>query len=330
MINRIGLALLLPAFALLFSCENDLDLSGEYDETIIIYGLLDHTKDTQFVKINKSFLGDGSALDYAQEPDSFIFENIDATLTNLSDNSVITLQPISAPKKPGAFSDEKNIVYYTTAPLTGGRKYQLDVVNQKSGEHAKASTVVIDTVNLTGYLGVKGSQVNLKAPSGYIPMVVSYAVKPHVYRYETELIFNYYEYPKSNFSAGINKQIHFNLGMRLASSSSDGSVSYLFDGEEFFRKVGEKVEPDPSVEREIVDMKFVVKVASKALQQYIEVNGELDGISQVRPDFSNIENGYGIFSSTYEDTVSKVFSINSAQELKQGDYTSRLGFVDNF
>ena len=49
-------------FVLLFtSCETEFDVNADGDEIIVVYGLLDSSKDTQFVKINKAFLGEDDA-----------------------------------------------------------------------------------------------------------------------------------------------------------------------------------------------------------------------------------------------------------------------------
>ena len=37
------------------SCETDFDVNAPYDKIPIIYGVLDQSTDTQWVKINKSF-----------------------------------------------------------------------------------------------------------------------------------------------------------------------------------------------------------------------------------------------------------------------------------
>jgi hypothetical protein len=54
----------------LIGCETDVDLNAPYDSTTIVYGLLDPVQDTQWIKINKTFLGEGNNLDYALIRDS--------------------------------------------------------------------------------------------------------------------------------------------------------------------------------------------------------------------------------------------------------------------
>jgi hypothetical protein len=64
--------LLLTAVATLLStsCSNELDVTAPYEENTVVYALLDKGTTTQFVKINKAFLGPDNALVYAAVPDS--------------------------------------------------------------------------------------------------------------------------------------------------------------------------------------------------------------------------------------------------------------------
>ena len=44
------------AVGLFSSCETDFELNAPYKTIPVLYGLLDQSLDTQFVKINKSYL----------------------------------------------------------------------------------------------------------------------------------------------------------------------------------------------------------------------------------------------------------------------------------
>ena len=57
-------------YLFLISCNSDIEVITDWKETNVIYGLLDASKDTQYVKINKVFLGEGDAYEMAQFPDS--------------------------------------------------------------------------------------------------------------------------------------------------------------------------------------------------------------------------------------------------------------------
>ena len=52
------------------SCETDFDVNADWEETTVIYGLLDAGTELQQVKISKAFLGEMDALQMAQYADS--------------------------------------------------------------------------------------------------------------------------------------------------------------------------------------------------------------------------------------------------------------------
>ena len=65
------LLLLLSLFtALFFGCKTDFEVNAPWKETTVIFGLLDQTQKVQMIKINKAFLGEGDANQFAQNPDS--------------------------------------------------------------------------------------------------------------------------------------------------------------------------------------------------------------------------------------------------------------------
>ena len=65
----------------LTSCNEDVDLIGDFQETAVVFSLLDKSDTLHYVKINRAFIGPGNALDIAQIPDSNYFNQIDATIT---------------------------------------------------------------------------------------------------------------------------------------------------------------------------------------------------------------------------------------------------------
>ena len=110
-------ATLILATSILFSaCSTDFEVIGDWKETMVVYGLLDQAQDTQYIKINKAFLGEGNAFEYAMIKDSTQFVNsLNVTLQRIKNGSVIatyTLTPDNTkPKDPGTFysSDQANL-----------------------------------------------------------------------------------------------------------------------------------------------------------------------------------------------------------------------------
>ena len=68
--------LFLSIFAIVFTaCEADFDVNAEWEETTVVYGLLDAGKYLQKIKISKAFLGKMDAMQMAQYADSINFDS---------------------------------------------------------------------------------------------------------------------------------------------------------------------------------------------------------------------------------------------------------------
>lgn len=67
--KRLYFLLCLPLLALFFSCTTDIDLYADYKQVPIIYGLLDATADTNYIKITRAFYVEGDAYQVALNPD---------------------------------------------------------------------------------------------------------------------------------------------------------------------------------------------------------------------------------------------------------------------
>jgi len=113
----------------LSSCNEKIDLLGDYQETAVVYGLLDHADSLHFIKITRAFIGPGSAVDLAQIPDSSYFNQVDATVTEyvggvatraweLRDTLVMNKEINGA-----FYGPEQKVYYFKTLP-TGPNEVQ--------------------------------------------------------------------------------------------------------------------------------------------------------------------------------------------------------------
>ena len=95
-----------------WSCTTDFDLSGEYKETAIIYGLLDPAASTQYIKITKGYFNENkSAIESMQEYDSVYYDTtlLIVELEELNENGTtlrtIKMNPTTDfPKEEGDFN----------------------------------------------------------------------------------------------------------------------------------------------------------------------------------------------------------------------------------
>lgn len=124
------------------NCEEDFDIVTEYKDQTVIYGLLNHKDpwdpsglDTNWIVVNKAFLGEASVPDMAGVADSVNYPDYDAISVTLQrinsldpksgiyegsdplNNDLIVLKHTTHYKKEGFFARDENVVFYTTKAL---------------------------------------------------------------------------------------------------------------------------------------------------------------------------------------------------------------------
>src|SRR5690606_17596542 len=121
-VSAFSLSMVIALFTL-SGCETDVDIMAPYKSTPVIYAVLDHTVDTQFVRINRTYLGEGNVSDYAAIKDSVEYpvDMVEAKLFKYRGNNLldsILLETIEVPSRsPGVFYRQNVLFYYTAEPL---------------------------------------------------------------------------------------------------------------------------------------------------------------------------------------------------------------------
>src|SRR5690606_25625996 len=114
------------ALLLFNSCDNDIEILGDYEEAASVYALLDPNSPVQFIKINKVFTNPNSkAADVAKISDSLYFDTLSPSLIDLSNGARIPLFKANiALKDSGFFANSPNYLYVTTQRIFADRKYR--------------------------------------------------------------------------------------------------------------------------------------------------------------------------------------------------------------
>ena len=103
------------------SCKTDFEINAPYEITPVVYGVIDQSLDTQFIKINKAFLGSGNNINYAAINDCTLFDSVLAVLEAYDYSGVLvdvdTLkEKMVVGMDPGIFYNDSQKVYYSTIP----------------------------------------------------------------------------------------------------------------------------------------------------------------------------------------------------------------------
>ena len=338
------------SISLIFSsCSTDFELNAPYETIPVVYGLLDQSKDTQFVKINRSFLGYGNNVDYAAINDCTHFENVVAVLEeynefgNLIDHDTLKELMVSN-LQPGIFYEDSQKVYYLETDndsLKEENTYHLKVSVPDKGLNFDAETDLIkgswlnfkfQTILYLAGSGFKVADVDLATTEdGYLEQTLRWTTAERGKRYELMLRLHYTEV--YNDLSEQEKYLEWNLGRQISVSSSGGEEMFKdVSGGSFFNFVETQLqnyENEDQVMKRVLGMdavEIILTAGNEDLNTYMQVNEPVTGIVTERPIFTNVNNGIGIFASKYSTKVSTFLSDGSMLEICAGQKTSGFKF----
>lgn len=326
--------LLLITTTLVFSgCKNDLEVLAPYKETCIVYGLLNAADSTQYIRINRAFLGEQDASIMAQHPDSFNYPNIlDVTLERWKNGSKLDSYSLerdsSINLEPGIFANTPNILYKTPQGKTifSDSDYRLSIYNRVLGITTTSETMVLGKVNVLKPLVIPGNAIIIGLYN-VPPYNVRFATDPEAAGYNLTVKFNYAEAPVNNPTALVSKTLELQLPNEPNSGVGSSAKEYLLLPEDLFGLAASQIPVDNNLNRTFKSLTFVFTAAAQEFYTYSEVNQPPTGLVQSIPDYTNIINGKGIFSSRYTTVIPNVYLDNTTMDsLRNGSITQPLRF----
>jgi len=299
--------LILSVFAIVFTaCETDFDVNATWEEVTVVYGLLDagDGKELQQIKISKAFLGEMDALQMAQYADSINFDEGELAvkvirIKNNGNTDTITLNEVPTLRNEGVFND--SIMVYTFKHendflKTNDALYELLIENNITGNKVSSITHIISNFDFDPVFRNTNSpfQFGFYNNNEYSPSTITWEDSGDNGKiYQLDLVIHYSE---ANIGGGnlVDKQLVFSQDL-----VSDNETKLSIEGESFFNFLRVNLEQDNTKERRFTGIDLVMTVGSEDLETYIDVNKPITGIVQERPQFTNVNNGIGLFSSRF-------------------------------
>lgn len=323
----------------LSACSTDLSVIGDHKETMIVYGLLDQSQPKQYIKVNKAFLGDGNALEYAQAKDSTQYSNqLLVTIKQIHNGTIVhtdTLMPDNTiSKDSGVFygPTQTNVIYsFDTPPgtLDINNQYELTVKNPITGLTASGQTGLVGDATFNSpapsspfYGFVLSSNSNYQFPVRW-----SSGANARVYQLTVRL-----NYIDSTTTGNNTKSIEWVFPSIETEKLSGGeAMQNDFLGQSFLRFVGNQLSDfNGLLGRRVLTADLILVAGSDDLNTFINVNKPSTSLVQERPEYTNINNGLGIFSSRYnQPPMTKPLAAATLDSLSCGVYTKHLKFLDH-
>ena len=325
------------------SCKTDFEINAPYDDIPVIYAALDQSIDTQYVKINKTYLGDGNNTLYANINDSILFPNLSATIDEVKNGSVTNSYLLSEKWvkdiEPGLFNTDSQKVYYfvPNGGLDSSATYKLTLNIDEGRKTATATTNLVEGFSFSQIFKQQlFAGVGFKNGNGnYSNMLIKWSTAKGALLYELGLRFHFDEYYTDGSVA--SKQLYWSFGVAESLSANGGEdLTKEVKGDGFYKFIQanlKDVDMTNINKRVVTKIVFNVAAAGEDLSTYISVNLPSNSIVADRPNFSNIEGGLGVFSSRTNLILDEVtpgspllLNFISQEELKNGQYTGTLKF----
>lgn len=322
--KKISVLLAFIVLAFFSGCETDFDVNAKWKDITIVYGLLNQNDTIHYIKINKAFLGSGNALEMAQIPDSSLYDTavlkvrLEAYLDgNLKATHV--LHPTDEiVKDSGTFYHPSQVLYKTNAPLNAAYTYKLVIENKKTGSLITSQTPLIQsfTIEKPRY----GVSLNMDSDNDE---AVEWQSATYGRRYQVVIRFHYKELKSGSYDS-LNCYVDWNLPTKDSKTIDGGEdIKLSYKRSTFYTQIksqilnggrllsnGAQLPYDANATRYAGKVEFIYYVIGDELATYIDVNGPSTGVLLDKPEYTNIENGIGIFSCRY--TQSRNYNLNPA------------------
>lgn len=329
----------------LMSCKPDIELTSDYKDVTVVYGLLNPLDQYQYIKIYKGYLTKENALVWASDLNNIsYFDDITVKMEEYYPESVGgalggTLRTtyeldtvMSIQKNYGVFASPTQVLYRLKRPIREGYRYRLVVENKKTGRTVTSETSTISNMVFNIPLGSSHttSTFNINKSD---PWPVGFKVSDwpvNAYAVDAYVTFRY-----------IEKNIH--TGELEYKSVKDVCVTtgFVYGNEASFkpnviyRILHDNIEVNDDVLRypdtyECIDIKLWT--CDEVYYKYYKIAQPSSSIVQDRVNYTNIEAednmALGFFASrTYCERKFRIDVVNHNEDsLVNGQWTKNLNF----
>lgn len=343
MFKRLSFITAILAIVTFSSCDTNFTLNGDYERIPVVFGLLDQNESTHYVKITRTFLGDGNNYDFAQIADSSYFNQVDAQVIELNDG-VETRRwqlhdTIIPNKESGTFyGPEQKVYVFYADDLDETMEYKIVADLDEGDYQIDAQTELIQNFSLSFLIYSQGFTFSFGSPSSsatgnYSSFISSYTEGKHAALYNPVLNIKYRETYADGTTADF--VIPWSKGdVEQDKPESPSTATLNFAGEEFYKLLENNISVDANVvKRQMLGLDLVMAMAHSEFAKYMEISQPSSSITQASPQYTNINSNtsaLGLFSSRHTVSVTDLqLGSGSVEELCIGQYTAALGFCSS-
>ena len=329
-----SIGLICTVACILFSQCKDIDLTADFKDITISYGILNTQDDIHYFKIYRGYITDENALVEAGNWDNVYYpvDSIEVRLEEYKNGKIVRSAVLdtttAVPRNEGYFPNPKQLLYYSNWKLDNEAVYRLVINRRTTGDEVYAETVMV------GDFGIKNPMQswNMCYNQAY---KMRFSQAENAAMYDVFLTFSYIEVD-NNTGVIEHKKLTKRLnGDYIRATSSSEVLFSSFTPETFFTTIIQAIETKPNVTR-YTDTYYCLRLTVWAGDQnyltYREVANPNSSIVQNNLEYTNFisedESAYGLLASrsfTYVDLMLSAPEHNE-DTLVHSPRTKRLNF----
>lgn len=311
-------------------CNNDLDLTAPTKDIPIVYGVFSKIDTDHYIRIEKAFIDDLiPAAELAVDSENFLYD--DLTVQVIKDGTPIDLQRIDGnvegfSRETGFFDNEPNVLYKLENTAFGAEQVITLSIDRGPGFEAVTSSMeIVDNILLTNPDPFLEDKINISAEPNS-QTIITFKPGKNAKIFDIFITFHYTEQDAGG--QVFEKEVVWSF-TRNQDLDGDGTQRAENDGLNFYNLLQQTIPVEPGTSRRFNKFSIDVVGGGQAIRDYIALTQANTGItsSQAVPNFSNLSEGLGIFSSKFTYHLDSVdISQVGRLELETGELLRDLNF----
>lgn len=331
--NKVGLITGVFLAYTLISCDQEIDLTADWENIPIVYGLINQGDTAHYIRVEKAFQDqDGNAFLAALEPDSIYYSEATVRLLNLTKGNEATLVKVDGttegyPRDSGDFAQFPNFLYKvrnSDFSMEGGDEIRFLLERGENLPEVSAECVILDEIIPQGGL-TPGSKIDFPEDRD---VTFRWRAGDEARIFDLCLVIHYDEKLAGDPEVK-SYQLEFPMAKRVKRQDASPTILAKVYGLEFYKFLAENIGVRPDATRLLTGMDLVITGGGEAVEQYISIALANTGITSAQdiPTYSNLSEGRGIFSSIVRTTVPDLqLSDASDNYLLNSELTQDLNF----
>lgn len=325
----------------LVSCKPDVELTSDYKDVTVVYGLLNPLDQYQYIKIYKGYLTKDNALVWAKDLDNISYYNdITVKLEEYYPESAggelrttyVLDTVMSVQKNYGVFASPTQVLYRMKKSIREGYRYRLVIENNTTGRVVTSETTTLANMAFNIPLGTSHSisTINLNKDDPWSVGFKTSSWPENAYAVDAYVTFRYIEKNKVTGDT-VHKAVR---DIRVTPGFTAGNET-SFKPNVIYRILQENIDVNDNVWRfpdtyECIDIKLWA--CDQVYYTYYKTAQPSSSIVQDRVNYTNIETeddmALGFFASrSYYKRTFRLDVINHNEDsLAHGQWTKNLNF----